>query len=93
MIDGNPHEFLEQLSSCQNTIFIYNGCKYWFQGYMPERGKVHMELYEHEPPSEGVVWEYDGAAIDEGIEDFIKAPIFNKKTFWEVEEDIQWVDD
>ena len=31
MIGGNPYDFLNRIYSCQDTIFIYKGIKYWFQ--------------------------------------------------------------
>ena len=36
MIGGNPNDFLDRIYSCQDTIYIYMGVKYWFQGYMPD---------------------------------------------------------
>ena len=52
MIGGNPHDFLDRIYSCQDTIYIYNNIKYWFQGYMPNSNSVHMEIIQYQPASE-----------------------------------------
>lgn len=93
MINGNANEFVDRIYSCQDTVFIYDGIKYWFQGYMPTEDSVHMEIFQQQPSSEEYIWEYNGKSIEEGQQLFLKAPIFNGKTFWEVETEIEWVDD
>ena len=85
MVGGKPNDFLDRIYSCQDTVFVYNGIKYWFQGYMPDKNSVHMEIIQYQPSSEKDVWEYDGATIDECLNAFVHAPIFNGKTFWEAE--------
>ena len=92
MINGNASEFIDRIYTCQDTVFIYNGIKYWFQGYMPSDNAVHMEVFQTEPAADGYIWVYDGCSISEGQIAFQKAPIFNGKTFWEVEGEIEWVD-
>ena len=92
MIGGNPNDFLDRIYSCQDTVYVYKGIKYWFQGYMPADGVVHMEIFQYQPPCERNVQSYDGSSLDECQDAFIHAPIFDGKTFWEVEKDIEWVD-
>ena len=91
MINGNPKEFVDTIYTCQDIVFIFNNIKYWFQGYMTEQG-VHMEVFQCEPPKDEYIWEYNGESIKEGQELFEMAPIFNGKTFWEAEKEIEWVD-
>lgn len=93
MINGNPTEFVDRLYSCQDTIFIFKGIKYWFQGYMPLEGCVHMEIFPYQPSSEVCLWEYDGRTIEECVNAFLMAPIFAEKTFWNAEQEIEWVED
>ena len=92
MINGNANEFIEMIYTCQDIVFIYDNVKYWFQGYITGE-KVHMEVFQVEPVKEGYVWEYNGSSISQGQNAFQNAPIFNGKTFWEAEKDIEWVDD
>lgn len=91
MINGNPNEFIDTIYTCQDIVFVYNNTKYWFQGYV-NKGKVHMELFQYEPARDGYIWEYNGKSLSEGQEAFQKARIFNGKTFWEAEKNIEWVD-
>lgn len=93
MIGGNSNEFVDRIYSCQDTIFVYKGIKYWFQGYMPDVNIVHMEVSQYQPPREEYVWTYDGATIEACLQAFLAAPIFGGKTFWDAERDIEWVDD
>lgn len=62
MINGNPSEFIDRMYTCQDTVYRYNHVKYRFQGYVAD-GRVHMEIVQHEPPTEEYVWEYDGESF------------------------------
>lgn len=46
MINGKAGEFVDRIYTCQDTVFIYNGIKYWFQRYMPDANSVHMEIFK-----------------------------------------------
>lgn len=45
------------------------------------------------PPSEEDIWECNAATMEECLIAFLDARIFDGKTFWEVESEIEWVDD
>ncbi len=47
MIVGNPNEFLDRIFSCQDTVYIYGGIKYWFQSYMLTKHTVYMEITQY----------------------------------------------
>lgn len=93
MINGNPGEFVDRIYSCQDTVFIYNGVKYWFQGYNLENGLVHMEIYQYQPVQEACLWSHEGKTIEECHRAFLEANLFDGKTFWEAESSIEWVDE
>lgn len=93
MINGNPGEFVDRIYSCQDTVYIFKGIKYWFQGYTLPEGSVHMEIFQYQPVSESCLWEYTGTTIEECHNAFLNAPLFDQKTFWEVEREIEWVDE
>ena len=92
MINGSTNEFVNRISTCQDTVFIYKGRKYWFQECMPNENTVHMEIVQTDPDAENYVWEYNGSSIKEGQKAFQTAPIFDGKTFWEVEQEMEWAD-
>ena len=93
MIDGNPNEFIDKAYTGQDIIFIYHGIKYWFQGYTKNNGICHMEIFQYQPSSDDYIWEHNDVSMEKCLDEFIKAPIFDGKTFWDVEQEIQWVDD
>lgn len=92
MIGGDPHVFLETFI-CQEIDFRFRGKHYFCQGYCYHKtGLSHMEVMMRFPPYE-CVWEHDDPSAMKCLEEFLKAPIFDGKTFWEVEEEIEWFDE
>ena len=81
MINGKAGEFVDRIYTCQDTVFIYNGIKYWFQGYMPDANSVHMEIFQIDPDVDGYVWVYDGNSISEGQLAFQKLLFLMVKPF------------
>jgi hypothetical protein len=93
MIDGNPYEFIETAYTGQDIVFLFNGKKYWFQGYTKEDGIAHMEITQYSPEvEEDLIWEVECNTMEECMKALQEDKIFNEKTFWEVEQEIQWVD-
>lgn len=92
MINGNAGEFVDRIYSCQDTVFIYRGVKYWFQGYAKDNGTIQMEVFQYQPSAEDCLWEYTGETIEDCQQAFLSAPIFSGKTFWDEECNIEWVD-
>lgn len=62
------------------------------QGYT-KTGHCYIEIQQHIPWSLDTFWETEGKSMHECLSNFLKAPIFNGKTFWEAENEIKWVDD
>lgn len=96
MIDGNVNEFIDKLYY-EDHYVIYNGYKYFFNGCQTKKdihGKIKtvtLEIYNLSM-SKTFFSVTKQSAID-CIEAFEEAPIWNGKTFWEVESNMQWVDD
>ena len=92
MINGDVNEFVDGLYYGDERIFLYNDKKYFIQGYGVD-GKPTLFLETWEPPSDDYIWQHSGDGYSYPVEDFLAAPIFDGKTFWEVEQEIEWVDD
>ncbi len=90
MIGGNAHDFVDYIYYGQELWFIYDGTKYFLEGW--SRDKVNLELVLYEMEEGGKEWWWTGDAKNFPVEEFLSAPVFNNKTFWEVEKDITWVD-
>ena len=91
MINGDPKEFIEGLHYGDERFFLYGGCKYFIQGYCSE-GKYMLEMYCTEPDDVDFYWSVFSDNDNYPVAEFENAPIFNGKTFWEAEKDIEWVD-
>ncbi len=52
-----------------------------------------MEIFQIEPSeNNGYLWTYEATDIEQCLYAFENAPIWNGKTFWEIENEIEWVD-
>ncbi len=92
MINGDPKEFIDGLHYGDERFFMFSGRKYFVQGYF-EGGKPMLILYIFEPEEEfGCVWKAFSSDENYPVDAFEKAKVFNGKSFWEVEGEIQWVD-
>lgn len=98
MINGNVNEFVDNLDF-EHQAVIYNGHKLFFEGviYYSEqdgRKKYNFDIYQY---SLNEVYEKDFYSIwcessSECIEEFMKAPIFDGRTFWEAEKEMEQID-
>ena len=108
MINGDTEQFLDTGWFTESTLY-YNGFIYWHEGYTADtetvffvdRWKAQNEdnLYYHsviEPDgslrSERVL-EIHGSDYDEIRKQFLESPIYEGKTFWDVEHEIAWLDE
>ena len=71
---------------------IYNGKKYFAQGITDDDGKYVFGIQMWEP-EEKLLWEITGKDDQESYEEFLKQPLFDGKTFWEIEKYTEWVDE
>lgn len=93
MLGGNVNDFVNRIYSGQDTVFVFEKNKYWFQGYSNDTGGWHMEIFQIEPSeNNGYLWTYEATDIEQCLYAFENAPIWNGKTFWEIENEIEWVD-
>lgn len=91
MINGDVNEFVDGLHYGDERFFIYAGDKYFLQGYYVD-GKPMLELYVIENPAVDFEWRMISDDDKYPVEAFENAKIFNGKSFWEVEKEIEWVD-
>lgn len=91
MINGDVREFIDGLHYGDECFFLFNGNKYFLQGYYVD-GKPMLELYVIENPNVDFEWRMISNNNEYPVEEFEKAKIFDCKSFWEVEKEIEWVD-
>lgn len=93
MINGNPHDFIDRIYTGQDITFVFDHKKYWFQGYT-DKGVAHMEIFQYYPVTdEEYLWSFDSESMEVCLQSFEMAKIFNGKSFWEVENEIEWIDE
>lgn len=91
MINGDAKEFVEGLYYGDERFFRYNRNKYFIQGYF-ENKKPLLELYILEPIDDDFRWQAISKNNNYPVEEFENAKIFEGKSFWEIEKDIEWID-
>ena len=91
MINGNTQEFIDGLYYGGERFFIYDGNKYFIQGYCEDE-IFKLELYIIENAENDFEWHVCSQNAQYLVNAFENAKIFNGKTFWDVEKDIEWVD-
>lgn len=89
MIDGNVNEFVDHIYYGDELWFLYDGKKYFLEGW-PRDGKLCLCLYEMTEDGKEFVWEGSGSHYP--VEEFLKAKIWNGKSFWAAEQEMQWID-
>ena len=91
MINGNVQAFIEGLYYGDERFFLYNGMKYFIQGYY-ENEKPILVLYVLEPADNDFKWQAISDNNDYPVAEFENAKIWGGKSFWEAEKDMTWVD-
>ena len=102
MLNGDVDEFVEQIETGLDLYFMYKNQKFFLDGItakIPIEGTSTKELRNYQcllridPPLDHIVWELIfPAGVGFPAEEFLKARIFDGKTFWEVQEEIEWID-
>ena len=106
MINANLEQFLDTGWFSEATLYL-NGYTYWCEGcWNEEREKpMHFFVYKYEsvivdkiytkPKNSNyeTVFDIYGKSEEEVKEEFLKAKIFDGKSFWEVEKEIAWYDE
>lgn len=91
MTNGNVNEFIDGLHYGDERFFLFEGNKYFLQGYYVD-GKPMLEIYVIENPAVDFKWCMVSDNGEYPVEVFENAKIFNGKSFWEIEKEIEWVD-
>lgn len=95
MIDGNANDFIDKLYY-EDHYVLFNENKYYVNGCQSKpdtngsANSVRLEVYNLSENS--TVFSVTKSSASECVEAFEKAPIWNGKTFWEAETDMEWVD-
>ena len=95
MIDGNARDFINKLYY-EDHYAIYKANKYYFNGCQAKRlenGNEDVKMEVYNLTLDTTVFSVTRSNATDCLESFQNAPIFDGKTFWEVESEIEWVDE
>jgi hypothetical protein len=96
MINGNVNEFIDQLFY-EDHYVIFHGDKYFFNGCQctfDETGKIINVLLEiYNLTKNSVIFSVEKKTQNLCIEAFEDAKIWGGKSFWDVENEMEWVDE
>ena len=94
MEGGRVNDFIDAFSY-QSVAVMFNGEKYFSDGVTTKAdGKYSFFIIKVDANGEFLadVFEYEGDTITDCIVAFENAPIWNGKTFYDVESEMTWVD-
>ncbi|MCF0260727.1 MAG: hypothetical protein HUJ54_12790 [Erysipelotrichaceae bacterium] len=90
MIDGDPREFIDGLHYGDERFFLFDGHKYFIQGYV-ENGRHILIMHILEAGST-FTWKVSSDTGKYPVRRFETEKVFNGKPFWEIEKEITWTD-
>lgn len=91
MINAMPESLSMDYTMAMSVFFIFEGNKYFLQGYYVD-GKPMLEMYVVENPTVDFAWSMVSNNSEYPVEEFENTKIFNGKSFWEIEKEIEWID-
>ena len=83
--------FFEKLYDGEEIIFTVLNKKYFVQGYFKD-SRYHFELQQWLPESK-IIWKTSNNRMYDCVEEFLDSQLFDGKTFWDIENEIEWVDE
>ena len=91
MINGNVNEFIAGLHYGDERFFLFRGKKYFLQGYFKDNTPM-LELYILKPSDSDFEWRAFSNDNNYPVSEFENSKIFDGKSFWEIENEIEWLD-
>lgn len=94
MKDGNVNEFLDKILYQEEAV-IYHDRKYFFNpGYDEAKGiyRLRIEIWDDNDCFVEDVFYSTGKNQGENLQNFLSAPLWDGKTFWQAEQEMTWVD-
>ena len=96
MINGKANDFIECLSY-EDNYAVFHGNKYFFNGCQTKKDHhgevicVKLEVYDL--TNKTTIYSVTKKTVSECLSAFQTAKIWDGKSFWNVEKEIEWVDE
>ena len=95
MKGGNVNKFIDQ-TTFEECAVIYKGIKYFFHGLIFDKEKKEysyvIDVWDKNGNHEKTVFNKTAPTSEKCLELAQNEPIFDGKTFWEAEADMEWVE-
>ena len=96
MINTDMNQFLDCLNYGEEIDILYKGDKYFIEGYYSDDKVAHFIVYKYSEDGNDVHEMIYETTSDNKIKDcadnFLEAKIWDGKSFWEVESEMEWID-
>ena len=89
MINGDVNDFVDRISYGDELIFTFHGRKYFLQGYHDLGGLWTTYRDRWEPPADDCIW-VGKCDLHFPVEEFLRQRIWDGRTFWEAQEEMEW---
>lgn len=89
MKNGDVREFVDHIYYGDELWFLYQGKKYFLEGWSTGGS---LDLYLYEMTDNGKTYTWKGSSAHYPVDTFLEAKIWDGKSFWDIEQDIEWVD-
>lgn len=94
MKNGKITDFIDHLFLGEEMVFEYGNKKYFIQGWWSEDKSVAtlmLDLVEKQEFHQ-YLWEYTSSSMKVCAEAFLSAPLWDGKTFLQIQETVVWSD-
>jgi hypothetical protein len=95
MLGGNVNEFIDH-TTYEECAVMYKGEKYFFHGLICDNKKnrysYEIDLWDNAGNFIKNLFDKTFTSSEECIKVAQEIPIFNGKTFWEAEKEMEWIE-
>ena len=95
MKGGNVYKFIDQ-TTFEECAVIYNGVKYFFHGLIFDKENNEysyvIDVWDNNGNYDKTVFNKTAPTLEKCLEFAQNEPIFDGKSFWEAETDMEWVE-
>lgn len=93
MKGGNVNKFIDQ-TTYEECAVLYKGIKYFYHGLIYDKEKnlysYVIDIWDKNGNYEKTVFDKTGSSAEECLNLAQNEPIYEGKTFWEAEPDMEW---
>lgn len=95
MKGGNVNKFIDQ-TTYEECAVLYKGIKYFFHGLIYDKEKniysYVIDVWNKDGDYEKTVFDKTASSAEKCLELAQNEPIYEGKTFWKAESDMEWVE-